>query len=74
VPGEIDTLAKTFAPAASARNLAQPPGEVWRIALISISLADGLLARARASTPAPNRSAKPVYLRRGRRRAQPVLG
>jgi hypothetical protein len=44
VPGQIDMLAKSFAPAAPALNLNQPPAELWRLALTSISLADGLLA------------------------------
>jgi hypothetical protein len=44
VSSEIDMLAKTFAPGAAALNLGQLPGELWRLALTSISLADGLLA------------------------------
>jgi hypothetical protein len=43
-PGQIDMIARTFAPAAPALNQNQPPPELWRLALTSIALADGLVA------------------------------
>ena len=44
LPGQIDILARTYAPAAPALNLNQSPAELWRLALTSIALADRLLA------------------------------